>query len=198
MSHERASVEWLPAAHRQDVPWKNGGGITREVVASPAAAGLERFDWRLSTAEVRAPGPFSAFPGIERTLCVLEGKLSLAVGGRTAIVLGADSAPFEFAGDVAAHGAPVDGPVIDLNVMARRGRFGARVQRMRAPAVLEITAATTVLFALGALTVAAGRRTWALNRWDALRFARPRDCSLESPQGAAAYLIEISPVTKPG
>jgi uncharacterized protein len=196
VSQERDRVEWLPAAHREDVPWKNGGGLTREVVASPTAAGLERFDWRISTAEVRASGPFSAFPGIERTLCVLEGKLSLSLGGRTAVVLSADSAPFEFAGDDPAHAAPVGGRVIDLNVMARRGSFGARVRRMQAEPVLGISAPTAVLFALGALSVAAGRRTWALERWDALRFAGPGDCSLESPHGAAVYLIEIWPVTK--
>ncbi len=197
MSSEHGDVEWLPAARRLDVPWKNGGGVTREVVISPAAAGLERFDWRISTAEVRFPGPFSAFPGIERTLCVLEGQLALALGGRSAIVLSAASAPFEFAGDVPAHGAPLDGPVIDLNVMARRASFAVRVRRVRVGAALQISTAVAVLFALGALTVAAGGRRWTLDRWDALRFAGPRDCCLESPQGAAAYLIEISPVTQP-
>jgi len=198
VSHGRGSIEWLPAAHRQGVPWKNGGGITREVVASPAAAGLERFAWRISTAEVRTAGPFSAFPGIERTLCILEGKLSLALGGRTAIVLSADSAPFEFAGDDPAHGAPLHGPVIDLNVMARRGSFAARVRRIRPGAAVAIATSAAVLFALGALTVTAGRRTWSLHRWDALHFAGPCDCSLEPAPAAAAYLIEISPVTEPG
>jgi environmental stress-induced protein Ves len=198
VSHERDSVEWLPAAHRQGAPWKNGGGITRQVAVSPAAAGVERFDWRISTAEVRAPGPFSAFPGIERTLCVLEGKLSLSLAGRTATVLSADSVPIEFAGDIPAHGAPLDGPVIDLNVMARRGSFRARVRRVRAAALQGVTAPTTVLFALGPLTVAARRRTWALERWDALRFSGPRDCSFEAAQGADVYLIEISPDTPPG
>jgi uncharacterized protein len=196
VSHGRDSLEWLPAAQRQEVPWKNGGGLTREVVASPAAAGLERFDWRISTAEVRMPGPFSAFPGIERTLCVLEGKLSLSLGGRTALVLSADSAPLEFAGDVPAHGAPLDGPVIDLNVMTRRGSFDARVRRMRAGEAVEIDTSAAVLFALGAVTVAAGQRRWALNRWDALRFAGPQGCSLEFPPGAEALLIEISPAMR--
>jgi len=196
--HERGSIEWLPAAQRQGVPWKNGGGITREVLADPAAAGLERFDWRISTAEVRAAGPFSAFPGIERILCVLQGKLSLAVAARAPIVLNADSAPYAFAGDDPAHGAPVDGPVIDLNVMARRGCFGAQVRRMRAGVEARISTPAAVLFALGALKVAAGGRTWALERWDALRFAGTRDFRLESPQEATAYLIEISPGTTPG
>jgi uncharacterized protein len=195
VTHERASIEWLPAALRPGVPWKNGGGITREVVASPAGAGLERFDWRISTAEVRTAGPFSAYPGIERTLCILEGTLSLAIAGRTAIVLSADSAPFEFAGDDPAHGAPLDGPVVDLNVMARRGSFNARVQRVQAGAAVQICTDTTVLFALGVLTVAAGRRAWVLTRGDALRFSGPADCRLESSESAAAYRIELSPAT---
>jgi uncharacterized protein len=190
---ESGSIEWLPAAHRQGVPWKNGGGITREVAASPVTAGLERFDWRISTAEVGGAGPFSAFPGVQRILCVLEGKLSLAVDERAAVVLHADSAPYEFAGDAPAHGAPVDGPVVDLNVMTRRGSFIARVRRTRCGAAPQITAPAALLFALGALSVAVGRRTWTLNRWDALRFPGPRDFILESPQGAEAYLIEISP-----
>ncbi len=195
MTHERASVEWLPAALRRGVPWKNGGGITREVVASPAGTGLDRFDWRISTAEVRTAGPFSAFSGVERTLCILEGTLSLAIGGRTAIMLSADSAPFEFAGDDPAHGAPVDGPVVDLNVMARRGSFNARVQRVQAGAAVEICTDTTVLFALGVLTVAARGRAWVLTRGDALRFFGPGDCRLESAENAAAYRIEITPAT---
>jgi uncharacterized protein len=195
VTHERASVEWLPAALRRGVPWKNGGGITREVVASPTGAGLDRFDWRISTAEVRTAGPFSAFSGIERTLCILEGTLSLAIAGRTAILLSADSAPFEFAGDDPAHGAPLDGPVVDLNVMARRGSFNARVQRLQAGAAVKICTDTTVLFALGVLTVAAGGRAWVLTRGDALRFFGPGDCCLESAENAAAYRIEISPAT---
>ena len=195
MTHERASVEWLPAALRRGVPWKNGGGITREVVVSPAGTGLDRFDWRISTAEVRTAGPFSAFSGIERTLCILEGTLSLAIAGRTAIMLSADSAPFEFAGDDPAHGAPVDGPVVDLNVMARRGSFNARVQRVQAGAAVKICTDTTVLFALGVLTVAARGRAWVLTRGDALRFFGPGDCRLESAENAAAYRIEITPAT---
>ena len=56
-----ARTELLSAARRAAVPWKNGGGVTREVAAHPAGASLEDFDWRVSTAEVRAAGPFSGF-----------------------------------------------------------------------------------------------------------------------------------------
>jgi environmental stress-induced protein Ves len=39
-------------------PWKNGGGVTREVAAFPAGAGLDAFVWRVSIADVAQAGPF--------------------------------------------------------------------------------------------------------------------------------------------
>lgn len=53
------------------VPWKNGGGLTREVLKVPADA--DTFDWRLSLATVGAPGPFSAFAGYDRALALVRG-----------------------------------------------------------------------------------------------------------------------------
>ena len=38
-------------------PWKNGGGVTREVAKSPSQAPF----WRLSIANVDQEGPFSSF-----------------------------------------------------------------------------------------------------------------------------------------
>ena len=75
------AVEILPAALRTSVAWKNGGGVTREIAAFPRGADLSHFDWRISTAEVRSGGLFSAFPDIERILCVLEGELTLSRSG---------------------------------------------------------------------------------------------------------------------
>ena len=64
------------------VPWKNGGGTTAEIADSPEGAGFDAFDWRISFAEVESDGPFSAFPGIDRTLMLVEGaRLELAVEG---------------------------------------------------------------------------------------------------------------------
>jgi environmental stress-induced protein Ves len=42
------------------VPWRNGGGRTRELLAWPSA---EDWQLRVSVAEIEADGPFSAFPG---------------------------------------------------------------------------------------------------------------------------------------
>jgi environmental stress-induced protein Ves len=118
----------LRAADRPAVPWKNGGGTTREVAVWPPGAGFDTFDWRVSIAEVTSAGPFSIFGGIDRTMAILRGRLALRFAGRT-VELDASSEPLSFAGDVACDGLPLDGPVTDLNVMVRRGRATACVAR---------------------------------------------------------------------
>jgi environmental stress-induced protein Ves len=83
----------LRAAQRAPVPWKNGGGLTREVAVYPPTSDLGSFDWRVSMAEVRGAGPFSLFPGVDRRLAVLEGRLRLAIEARAALTLSPESAP---------------------------------------------------------------------------------------------------------
>ncbi|MFI6337529.1 HutD family protein [Streptomyces sp. NPDC050535] len=111
----------FPASGRGAVPWKNGAGVTREIAVRPEGAGMDDFDWRVSLAEVAADGPFSAFPGIDRTLTLVEGAgMDLTVGGERRLV---DSryTPGDFRGDVPTDCRLLDGPVVNLNVMWRRG-----------------------------------------------------------------------------
>lgn len=109
-------------------PWKNGGGLTRELLAWPA-----RDDWalRLSVADIRADGPFSAFPGVDRWFAVLEGAgvlLALPDGKHK---VQADDAPLQFRGEAAPHCELLDGPTRDLNLMIRRDAGRGTMQRAR-------------------------------------------------------------------
>ncbi len=188
------AVEILPAALRTPVAWKNGGGVTREIAAFPRGADLSHFDWRISTAEVRSGGPFSAFPDIERILCVLEGELTLSVQGQPTVRLSKGSAPFAFAGDVPAQAEPHGRIVVDLNVMARRGRYVAAVRHLSpsASTPLNLEADTTLIFALQEVRVSADGGTFRLSRADAARFSGPARCALSGAAGAAqCYVIEI-------
>lgn len=95
-------------------PWRNGGGITRELLAWPAAA-----DWRVrvSVADITADGPFSAYPGVERWTAVLEGAgVELTIDGKT-VPLRPGNAPLRFSGKAAVHCRLMAGPVRDLNLM---------------------------------------------------------------------------------
>jgi hypothetical protein len=170
--------------------------MTSQVAVQPAQAGLDDFDWRISCASVEGTGAFSSFPGIDRIIVILEGELSLAVEGQAAVVLTPESAPWEFPGDVATAGGPLAGTVHDLNVMTRRGRCRAIVQRclVEQHARFAFTAATTVALAAAPLVAKAQERTLALARLDALRVSGALECEFSSVvPGACFYRIEITP-----
>jgi environmental stress-induced protein Ves len=124
------SVQILRAADLVATPWKNGGGVTREIIAWPPASDLSNFACRVSMARVSDGGPFSTFPGVDRILTVLEGKMTLELPDRDVTLDGA-SEPFAFPGDIAVSARRPASPVTDFNVMTRRGEFSARVERVR-------------------------------------------------------------------
>ncbi|MEV4975807.1 HutD/Ves family protein [Streptomyces scopuliridis] len=121
----------LRAAERAAVPWKNGGGVTREIASWPEGAGTADFDWRISLADVAADGPFSTFPGVDRTLTMVEGAgMDLTVGGRRELV-GERCVPADFPGDLPTHCLLLAGPVVNFNVMWQRERVSASVAVVR-------------------------------------------------------------------
>ncbi|MFC8260264.1 HutD family protein [Streptomyces sp. NPDC057291] len=135
----------LRAADRTAAPWKNGGGVTREIAACPEGAPLDDFDWRVSLADVSADGPFSSFPGVDRTLTVVEGAgMDLMVGGEHHIV-DEQYWPHDFPGDLETDGRLLGGPVVNLNVMYRRERTTAEVAVVRGTLRLLAPQSGTVL-----------------------------------------------------
>lgn len=139
----------LRATDRTPMPWKNGGGVTREVAIWPPTAALDAFDWRISIADVAQGGPFSAFPGVDRVLTVIDGAgLQLAVEGLATVTLDAAAPPFAFPGDAACDAELHDGPIRDLNLMVRRSVCTVRVSRLDGPHAFQCAAQTTFVLAL--------------------------------------------------
>jgi environmental stress-induced protein Ves len=138
-------------ASYRSMPWKNGAGSTTQIAVYPADATVDDFDWRISTATIAADGAFSNFPGVDRTLAVLESAgIALTVAGKPAARLTRAAAPFSFAADAAAHARLVDGPILDLNVRTRRDRFSHCVRRGLAREAGVALGATTVVYAYSA------------------------------------------------
>jgi environmental stress-induced protein Ves len=138
----------IRAADCKVMPWKNGGGTTTEIAVAPEGASLGDFDWRISMARVGQDGPFSSFPGIDRTLSVLTGKgIRLAFGDGETVSLDRATAPFFFAADRAVGGVLVDGAIDDLNVMSQRGRWRHRVERLSGEGSLPASEGLLVLVA---------------------------------------------------
>jgi hypothetical protein len=114
------------------MPWKNGGGSTTEIAVSPAGASLDAFDWRVSMARIERDGPFSSFPGIDRTLTLLDGpRVELRIDGRALQVLTPSAPTLAFAGEDRVEAAVPDGPITDFNVMTRRVRCRHRFEQVQ-------------------------------------------------------------------
>jgi environmental stress-induced protein Ves len=189
-------MQLLRASERKAAPWKNGGGVTREVAAGPSGAGFDNFDWRISIADVATDGPFSSFPDVDRLLAVLEGRLRLSVAGQPAIVLDSSVQPAAFPGDVIASAVLDGGPVLDLNVMSRRGRIRAGLRRLDVllPQIIAADAEALVVVAGHvALRVITPRAACDLDPYDAVLFERPTEGLLiEAAKPAVAYVATFN------
>lgn len=107
----------IPLAALVPVPWKNGGGLTREIAGRADANGPL---WRLSRADIARDGPFSAFPGQSRILTLVAGAglvLEFPDGPRAIGRL----APLSFDGETPVSARLDARPVEALNLILRRG-----------------------------------------------------------------------------
>src|SRR3712207_6431371 len=103
----------LPRSSYTLKPWKNGLGMTEEIYIYPK--GDNEFLFRISMAALSQSGPFSLYPGIDRSLILLEGK-PISLNDLKVAVL----APVSFRGEENIF-ATVVAEGRDLNLMCRRG-----------------------------------------------------------------------------
>ena len=108
-------------------PWRNGGGVTRELAAWPQAAD---WTWRMSVAEIGQSGPFSSFDGVDRWFAVLAGRGVQLMVNKQVHRLTCIDAPFFFDGAASTDCQLIDGATQDFNLMVRTGRAGAHMVRV--------------------------------------------------------------------
>ena len=127
------AIRVIDASHHRVMPWKNGFGTTTEIAIDPPGSDVGgRFRWRLSIAAVERSGPFSAFPGYERTIMVIAGHgMDLAVGDQPARRLDRLFEPFVFSGDRPAECRLLNGPIRDFNLMVERSSLRSRMTVLR-------------------------------------------------------------------
>ncbi|WP_176041545.1 HutD/Ves family protein [Burkholderia stabilis] len=161
----------IRAADLVALPWKNGGGVTREIGAWPPGAALDAFAWRVSVADVGAAGPFSRFDGIDRTLVLLSGAgMTLAEAGGARHVLDTPLARADFAGEAAIDATLHDGATRDFNLMTRRSATRGTLDVWRAGTYRIGRADTVLLFgAAGAVGIDIDSAHYALEEMDTLR-----------------------------
>jgi environmental stress-induced protein Ves len=155
-----------------EVPWRNGGGLTREL---HAGAG-----WRLSVATIATAAEFSVFPGRDRTLVVGRGRLRLAVAGRSRQQLAVGELAV-FPGEAQVTADPDGVAVQAVNVMVERPGPTASVR------VLPLTGPAPAADALVLLSGAADVGGEELDVFDAVLSA-----GAGAVRGANALVLVIS------
>ncbi len=185
----------IPFASLAPVPWKNGGGSTTEVAIEPPGSQFHDFDWRISLATISQDGPFSLFPGVDRTLALVEGPgLTLDIDDSRRIVLGEEQTIIEFPGEAAIRATLNGGATIDFNVMTRRAvchhKFGRR--RLDGSSVFAPRADKTVLFLAEGegLSACSDDERIGLVRFDAIVFDAETLWTLEA-QEATIFIVDI-------
>jgi len=163
------SPRWRIAADQvAPTPWRNGGGVTRELlrVDAPDGAARDAGEWllRISLADIAADGPFSAFDGVTRWFAVIAGagvRLRWPGHGAGSPRPGVEdltpaSAALEFDGGRAPGCTLLDGATRDLNVMVRTGAAQAVLLRADATTPWRWDGAQRGLFALRAVRLQRG------------------------------------------
>ncbi|WP_322050404.1 HutD/Ves family protein [Paraburkholderia bannensis] len=166
-----ARLTLLRGANLVASPWKNGGGVTREIAlgGSPAA-----FAWRVSVADVAQAGPFSRFEGVARTLVLLDGAgMVLDETGDHArthtLMKPLDVARFD--GEAPISARLIDGATRDFNLMVRRDVARATFEIWREPVKRDLVCETSLLYcASGVVNVRVnGGEHFSLAAGDTLR-----------------------------
>lgn len=119
-----------------EVPWKNGGGTTREIATGIVGGQIA---WRISRADVGQDGDFSDFAGLVRILTVVSGGgMVLKHAGGT---LHADLwEPVVFDGGLKVASQLKEGPLTDLNLMFDPSYCAGGVITHCGPTALDIAA----------------------------------------------------------
>lgn len=114
-----AKLQIIRKASFKATPWKNGGGITHEVIRVPASG--DTFRWRVSVAHIDASGPFSEFAEYNRKMVLLQGAgIELRFGDGITKKLRQVGELVEFDGALPTHCELLDGPCVDLNLMVHK------------------------------------------------------------------------------
>jgi uncharacterized protein len=174
-------------ADMQQTPWKNGGGITREIGVMRTS---EDMLWRLSIADVSVDGPFSRFDGLGRILTVIEGQGMELISPQA--TLQADyGVPVFFDGALEIYSRLKDGALRDFNLIYAPTRCVGQAQVIERHAHYTIEAKPGQTVALHCMKGFVGigeteglqKGDTALIEGDAIRYALA--------EGASALLITI-------
>ncbi|WP_144110487.1 HutD family protein [Paraburkholderia sp. BCC1886] len=214
-----AGVTLIPSADLVASPWKNGGGVTREIAAyvpqkPDGTTALDAFVWRVSVADVAQAGPFSRFPGIDRTLVLLSGAGMWldepSTDDTQPTKTHALNQPLDiarFTGEASIDARLADGATRDFNLMVRRDAAHGEMDVWRGARQCTLTADAVLLYcANGPAFVRLGdAQAVQMQTGDTLRIDAPKglQCEVEgsantdAPGALLAITLRYTPRSTP-
>lgn len=131
-----------------EIPWKNGGGVTRDI--AKATCGGE-FVWRVSRADVAQEGPFSDFAGLVRVLTVVSGS-GMRLEHASGVLEAKPWVPVQFDGALKVSSRLDAGALTDLNLMFDPKFCSGDVQTLKAPMQEDLVSDAKNVFVLHCLS----------------------------------------------
>lgn len=181
--------------HTVPTRWKNGLGEARQVASGPGHR--DAFEWQVSIARMTGKLPFSEYPGIDRSLCIIGGEGLLIASPFRTLTLTSESDPLHFPGEEPIVGATMGSvEMVDFNVLTKRGVLGHRTRRLRVSqaAQVHLARSVTIIFShSGTLGVSCNGARAELHAFDTalLRGGPGEAYCLSSSTGARCIAADI-------
>ena len=177
----------LAIVSADDIPfarWKNGGGLTRELLAWPSP---EAWRVRVSVADLLDDGPFSPHPGIDRWFGLLSGDGVELQWTKAVRRMDLGRRLLHFDGGLVPHARLMGGPASALNIMVRKGTARAKVEAAQAGKPAPTGFRFAALFARDPVALLGERRR--LVPGNSLAWGPRSDDTVELPRGAHAWWV---------
>ncbi|WP_039019327.1 HutD family protein [Halocynthiibacter namhaensis] len=167
------------------VPWKNGGGVTRELAAHEDDVGII---WRLSLADIERDGRFSVFPGLARIHTIVSG-CGLILSGTDVSLEAKPLRPVSFDGGLALTGQLHNGPSQALNLIYDPHKIRAHVNVHQAEGRIRL-GREALIFVVSGTAVYSGHDVFHTGQGAALC----GDFELSISGGSQIIVVTLEPI----
>ncbi|MEB8387998.1 HutD family protein [Rhodobacteraceae bacterium KMM 6894] len=186
-------MQILRATDLIETPWKNGGGITRNIAEGRTPL---HSAWRISRADVAQDGAFSNFAGLHRILTVVAGAgMDLVHPGGT--LRAALWKPVQFDGGLAVTSRLLDGPLTDFNLMFDPTLCTGTVRVRQGPLAMTMAPSATGTTAIHVLAGKPRLDAQVLDMADTAFLTGPADVTLSKTDAILEIALEARDQSPP-
>jgi hypothetical protein len=130
----------IAPAQYQRTPWKNGGGVTVDIV--------EQDGWRFGRTPITAAGAFSDYTGFDRVQVLVAGRGLVLQTPDGEIDVRTKFKPVRFTGETQIVSRLESGPVEVVNLIGDRSKVRVDLQMLQAGATMGRSAGTHLAYAV--------------------------------------------------